>query len=508
MKPEILSELESYLNNFKKGRQVEMIQPLRDLGYLSVQQGEGIDEISQDSIEQAVRQFRTEYEAASLIRKRFSFYEPNDYEQFAFELNTIELDFIHYITSLEGEFKFTSFPEMGELSLKSRMLHFRLNLLGLYGNDNNTMVENPVSDTTLASLSQLQKFLHLNLSQLELANLTGNLPGMEFMVSLISNPSEKLIYIPDHKDNVENIFKTNSISPAYNNFLSRLFQLYLWTQGLYGGKIDGEIKEMTTKSIEDLVSIVNSNPSFKSHHEMIPEIFFGRPPQAGFQILNISDLIKLLPTGQMTFKGESGTQPNNYQSLSEMIRRENIELDKKDFTPERIDEIFEDSRKNFSLGRRIYFSCRRILHIIGKGIKWFFEKVSSTSQKVWNLIKDFFKLLFKEIRTSLSIFVHGLKFLFGDRKIDSKTILTDFDLDCDAICIIYPVASSDEIGKHIEKCNYYINSLNVSLGFTGIILNGVLYSWAGPLNFIHLFIRLAEEFKKIKKMKLQYQAYL
>lgn len=43
MKPEILSELEAYQTHFKKGRQVEMIQPLRDLGYLSVQQGEGIE---------------------------------------------------------------------------------------------------------------------------------------------------------------------------------------------------------------------------------------------------------------------------------------------------------------------------------------------------------------------------------------------------------------------------------------------------------------------------------
>ena len=361
------------------------------------------------------------------------------------------------------------------------------------------MIDKPVSDDTLASLSQLQKFLHLNLSQLELANLTGDLPEVEAMVSSKTSPNEKLIYILDDLNNTKKILKENSVSPAYNDFLSQLFQLYLWTVGLYGGRIDGEIKEVTNQSIEDLVSIVNSNPSFKSQGQIIPDKFLVSFPDAGYKILNISDLIKLLPKVPISFMKKSETQPYDYQSLSEMIRRENIEMDEKDFTPERIDEMVEDSKRKFSLGGRIYFSCKRIIGAIGHNVKWFFDKIFSTVHKGWNLIKDFFKLLFKEIRTSLSIFIQGLKFLFGDRKIDSKTILTDFDLDCDAICAINPNTLPDDIRKHIDKCNYYINSLNVTLGFAGIILNGVLYSWTGTLNFIHLFIGLAEELKKKQK---------
>jgi hypothetical protein len=488
---------------FKESRTTETIQGLCDLGYLNKKDIE-----NNECIEKAVRSFRTEYENINLLDKRYSFYNPNQYSSFAQELNTVELDLLHNLTSLDGDFEIQQIPKYNEVGIISRVIHFRLNIYGLFATESPQKICEPFSIASENALAKLNTFYKQNKSKLELINLLGDLPKTEqFIVENVTDSNKRFIYIvKNNKYTLSSILKNNSISEDYHFFLSRVYQLFLWSHGFYNGKIDSELGVITEDALGSLLEIINNDSKLTKNRSLILQNFYSNKTFDGFNILNFVDLIRLLPHEYLD--NVDGNNKPECESVAQAILS-NQEALNTTISNTSFINLYNQTQEDNSLVKRIYYGAKRIIKLIPRFFKFIKDKIIDKiidKVKEWSdFIKNIVIILFKEIRTGLTIFLHGLKFLFNPQPIANETlIISNFSLDFDNYNFINTSTDIKTIHKHINICNYFVNSLQVSLGFTGVILHTILYSWAGAWSIIDLYLLLGKEFKQYKKTRELY----
>lgn len=144
----------------ERGRTEEVEQGLFDLGYLE----------KNDSISKAIVQFRTDYRAANLLldrrRQPLYFQQP--------ELDPVELNLLHKLIALDGDFLITQLPIFGTSNLTTRVIHYRLETLGLYLHD----ISSVFDEMAVFALHQLADWLRLSKDLLSLVQLVGNIPAL------------------------------------------------------------------------------------------------------------------------------------------------------------------------------------------------------------------------------------------------------------------------------------------------------------------------------------------
>jgi len=478
----LITKIESYLNKFKQGRQTETKQGLCDLAYLS------INEFDDDTkLEKAIRQFRKDYEGLNLLTKRFSFYNSNEFSNFATELNTFELELLNILTSFDGDFTISVLPHKKDINLISRLIHFRLNIFGLYGTNTTKDIEKPFSEVSLQSLGKINEYYKQGIDLLEIANLLGNLPKLDELIFRSATNEKSNIYIPNNYNKLVNIKELRG-AYQYNDFLTRVFQMFLWTHGLYSGRIDGIVKEKTEDGYIDLVKLISQQ---KTHKDKSLDYKIYPSKSDDYYILKVVELLQQFPSETIEKK----------ISISNVLKEENIVIDEKLFTDDSINKHFEDTKNDLKEGRRLNYKGKRIVNSLKVAVSDYFTEIKNDTSDLFNLITNIIKRLYKEIRTALTIFYHGLNFLFGSRTINSENIISDFDLNFDGVVVSNSQSTEELVQKHIDKCQYYTNSLKVSLGFTGIILRLFTGNW----NIVNFFITLSEQFKIYKTTNAEYQ---
>ncbi len=149
------------------GRGQEIEQPLIDLGYLNEFTIENASQLRTSHISDAIRHFRKDYIKAGLLpdfAHNFS-QLPSD------ELDGLELNLIHQITGLDGEFPVLSLPKKELTNLTSRVLHYRLTILGVFTKS----VSVPFDADSELALNTLSTWLMAKNTK-DLLNLIGNMP--------------------------------------------------------------------------------------------------------------------------------------------------------------------------------------------------------------------------------------------------------------------------------------------------------------------------------------------
>ncbi len=151
------------VKKLQAGREQEIVQPLLDLGYLSQ------NDFSDLAV--AIRQFRLDYFSLELLpdfTPNFLFLPPT-------ELESEELNLLHTLTALDGDFALESLPAIGEVNLCTRLIHYRLATLGLYS----AAVEAPYSIASQTAMQKIRSWISaLPTSSLDLLNLLGNIPHL------------------------------------------------------------------------------------------------------------------------------------------------------------------------------------------------------------------------------------------------------------------------------------------------------------------------------------------
>ena len=145
---------------FLQGRNSEIKQALMDLGYW----------LPGANLDMAIQNFRTDYRNYSLIQGK-------DYQQIGadpFTVDGMELRLLHLYCSLDGEFIIDRLPQLGEQNLVTRVLHYRLEILGLYQG----MIHANHSQQSLEALKSLHLLLPSTIKEAELLKLSGNIPQL------------------------------------------------------------------------------------------------------------------------------------------------------------------------------------------------------------------------------------------------------------------------------------------------------------------------------------------
>lgn len=151
------------------GRLQEIEQPLIDLGYLK---GDAINRAMSSRVKKlanAIRLFRKDYITAGLLPD----YAPNFARLPHHELDGVELNLIHQLTGLDNEFPITALPSKGKTTLYSRVLHYRLIVLGVFTKKVSVLF----GSGSLQSLKTVGSFLNIQ-QEATLLEITGNIPQL------------------------------------------------------------------------------------------------------------------------------------------------------------------------------------------------------------------------------------------------------------------------------------------------------------------------------------------
>lgn len=506
---DFLTELTQRANNINRIESdkidIDSLQPLIDLGYLEIEAAKPRNPNRIEAITKAVKQFRKECEAENHLQKRYTFlpFEYNNYHIYAFSLNELEQSFIQKTVSFDGDFSIKFIPNIGEISLTSRIIHYRLKLFGLLPADK---IKTPFSAFSLENLHWIKSFFEWQIDDLTLLNQIGNI---EVLISSIHSElsdgkiSDKFIYLfKDGQFNLNILQHPPAVVRKYYDFTARLFQMHLWANGLYHGKIDGKILDSddrysTKSAIKELVNFINKTTDRRLKVRQL----YGRTILGeNTYFLNVIDLLNETKSMQEETGAESIAEiVDNNRKLKKMLFDENEQL------AEPVKRQVEERKRSFWIkNRRFYFGIKQVIKTIGSSIKRLFRRIGNFLRRAFNLFKRIAVLIFREIKEGIKVFLHGMKFLLGKRTIatqkdtEPNTIVSEYDLDFDSSLFVCN-ASDEKTGKqHVEKCRNQMNALGISLIVTAVVLRWALILATSGISWTQLLLVIAKKTKKIK----------
>lgn len=495
----ILGALEKNKQTLNRERLFAQFQPLADLGYLN---HPDVSERMPDSLKRnAISAFRNDYTVANLLTYRYNFENPDAYYQYAFMLNPAEEALLHNLVSINGEFLLPHNPEFGMVSLYSRILHYRLRLFGLWNAMDNCTIDEPYSSKSIEAFSALASLCGVPHERwMEIVFCSGNLNVLldHFFGYTEIHSSKKVVYVPIQGIELDDDAR-NMIFAESNQFLSRLYQLFLWTKGAYTGRIDGDLGKMTIASLKEMLRLVNESSQEK---KFVMANFFTRDGALPYHMWNVGDLMKL--------KQES-ERNNSIKSSTVVADLITDDFPLEDITVSLMNVLGVDSKKN----RQSYFG-NNFDDLIGEqAIKELYDKTKKNTFTVKGSRKRFFSRIFREsgvvrsfirgllqrIRNGISMFLHGLRFLMGHRTLftsdeQGHSAVSSFDGDFDVVLLADPLLDEHIMRKHGRKCDYMANSLKQSLKLCGCVIK-VVYLLSTPVGWAQLALIIGRNVSQI-----------
>lgn len=476
---------------------IDMLQPLIDLGYLTLTQCKPENQHRKTFLEIAVKQFRKDYETYQSQIKRFTF-EPFDKEHYHYyktNLNEVEMAFIQKAVSFEGDFVVAELPIFGKATLASRIIHYRLEMFGLYGKSAHHGIDAPFTDESLGQLQVLKSFLEWEtVDDVRVLNWLGELNVLIDRIFEVlnkdKNRDKKNVYLDKN-----GVFNTTQLidTPVntilcYYDFMTRLFQIYLWANGWYHGAIDGiiEIAEgkndnqfSIKKTIEELVECLNSYEDIiliKNEQEQQeatedeaeeanePEgnargagadrrkerrlkrqmkrqirrskdfktsFFYGEATwnegMFWVNVINVLKYTKALQTDDNSLSITEIIDKNDRKALEETDKVSRQLFQENGQFTDLVKENLTLRKENFLSGtkRKIYYGIQHFKRVFKRILGGFFKKISNFFKKVFNIVKRIAVIVYNEIKQGVKVFIHGFSFLIGKRSISTKATATE-----------------------------------------------------------------------------------
>jgi hypothetical protein len=436
-----------------------------------------------------------------------------------------------------------SLPQAGQQNLATRIIHYRLELLGLWP----LSINGEFSPLTMQKINELADYSKT--SPLEAINfpatidrftrqLLANNPPEKFVVifksphvanktkkhldrrqafkrQLISDFGERSDYIKflareilkSNPTKIDYAFLNKQSSDAFSRFVMRLVQLQQWEEGFYNGLLDSDIGEVTIKSFLDAISFFNEseNQQIKPHRAitslhgdyfLFNALFFLQ------QYTTKSDETDAAKAEEEITNRLTGELENAGPDEKQMFNNNFIALK---------NEIFRETKirptEKKGLLKRIYYGVKNLLkkafRFAGKIFRWISEKVKG----MWHFLKNIFRNIFENMRLAIAAFAEGIKFIFGNRTFETnaggQAIISRFGIDGDSTSVA-TVAIEEVLQQHIGKTSFSIKSMR----FTMAVVEGVLkiimralsvITW--PLLLLHIasvYNNIIQSFKELK----------
>jgi hypothetical protein len=576
-----LTEIAKDINSIQGDLNIDMLQPLIDLGYLTLTQCKPENQHRETFLEIAVKQFRKDYETYQSHTKRFTF-EPFDKEHYHYyktNLNEVEINFIQKAVSFEGDFVIVELPIFGKSTLASRIIHYRLEMFGLYGIASPQGIDAPFSGESLKKLQTLKGFWEWEMiDDIAVLNCLGDLNLLIEQVFMElnkdKNRNKKEVFILEDGTFDITRFGIDAHDTAeellcHYEFMTRLFQIYLWVNGLYHGAIDGIIKNngskreqrkarrearrrnrrneagennkaedkmeaeakkneafSTENAIAELVDYLNRSEDIERPNGKPFEVhyFYGKWNNTAtyrINVINILDRTKALQINGVSKSITEIIEDTDAKTSNEKDKISTQLFDDNGRFLNLVKEKLALRKDNFlqETNRKIYYGIQQFKKIFRR-IIGIFKKIGNFFKHVFNAVKRIAILVYQEVKEGIKVFIHGFSFLIGKRRISTRvttenlseteqndlpeTIVTKFDLDCDAKQFIHKDISEKEIKNHNEKCRNQINSLSISLIVTAIVLKWILYLSLSTVTFPTTLLMIGKTLRRVKWKKLEY----
>jgi hypothetical protein len=498
---EFLEELTAIAKNMESIQgddlNIDMLQPLIDLGYLTLTQCKPENQHRKTFLEIAVKQFRKDYESYQSQIRRFTFepFEKEHYHRYKTSLNEVEMIFIQKAVSFEGDFVLAELPPFGKVTLASRIVHYRLEMFGLYGKSANHGVDAPFTDESLAELQILKSFLRWEaIDDATILNWLGELNVLIDRIFEVlnrdTNRDKKNIYFDKNGvfDTTQLIDTPVNTILCYYDFMTRLFQIYLWANGWYHGAIDGIVKISdgknlhqfsVEKTIDELVECLNyyediilikkeqeqreeredeedeaDEPEGKArgaggdrrkerrlrrqmrrqirrNKEFKTSFFYGEATwNEGMFWLNVINILKYTKALQSNDNSRSITAiiDENDKKIKEEEHKISRQIFQKNgHLTDLVKENLTLRKENFLNGtnRKIYYGIQQFKKVFRRILEGFFKKMDTFFKRIFNIVKRIAIIVYKEVKAGIKVFIHGFSFLVGKRSIVTRANITE-----------------------------------------------------------------------------------
>ncbi|MFT5802164.1 MAG: hypothetical protein ACI956_001975, partial [Nonlabens sp.] len=287
-------------------------------------------------------------------------------------------------------------------------------------------------------------------------------------------------------------------SSPFNLFLVRLIQVRQWMNGYYYGRLDSQPGDRTFQSIVEFTE----EEDLKKLRLKYILTRLGQN-QKGFWLLNAQYYFDCLVTL------DSQTSPENSMGLISVYEQE-IERENGIFNNKHTKKAWEDYNQELQEGlegtahhiRRFYYGVKSLARSIGRVIHRVLRFLVKGVKLVLRILKNFIKIIYKEIREGARNFFDGMKFLFSKRSIetvalDGSCVVTSYDFDFDATVFMSNNLPQETLNLHIQQCMARTSNLHFSLTLCGKVLKWVFTLVTGSLTWPRLAIKIAFYFKDL-----------
>lgn len=442
----------------------------------------------------------------------------------------VDLKLLEYCVDIDEGPKFDKLPEFGSQNLRTRILHYRLNLLGLY--------EQPIhsyfSAKSYSALSELSSLIGKNL--LATLNLLSDIQeftcaylkqtGYQHPIVISQCRQDKINQIEGfsgafkrsvkrelggHHGVFENLkdglFKRNDdkvdlqealsiLKNNLNSFNIRLIQVHQRILGLYDGAIDGNIGPITIESLQNIIKSYEQTGEKLAQKKLLV-VLSKKDNLIAFNALFFLNRYKIESQStdktiatvekiNSTFLQANKTDQQLFEKkINEQLSPKDVSIHPSGSITQRIfGGIKAFFRKAFRFGKRIF--------------KWIIKGIKSMA----GFIEKFIKNIVSFLKEAAYHFIQGVKFLIGKTTITSGSsqgyILTNFDLDKDVLNIDQK-ASSSTIQTHIGQVDTKVSELKFSLNLISFLFRTIKAIFLGGIVAWPLFIlKLVKSFKELE----------
>lgn len=441
-------------------------------------------------------------------------------------------------TDIDEGFRFSKLPDSGEVSLKSRIVHYRLDIFGLWPfpiSQPFDMINSQAQLQVLGDFLQLEKLEALNLAG-DVEKMTTHLLDMhpeedfilafkprnaiepklkrqlnrsqKFKKQLIEDFGERTEFfrylkkeiLKENPSRVDFNFLNLQIQKPFKKFVMRLIQVHQWQDGLYKGLLDSDMGEVTINSIlktNELYNSVNekSVPAFRILTHLVDDYFLfnalfflqeymvEEEKTDNPEELIINDLMN-------NIKQASDGDLNAFDLNMNVIKAE-IAIASQNKPVE---------RKGFL--QRVYFGIKKIFNKIAKFSRKVFTWVVRFADHFKEILKKVFGGLFDRLSTGIKAFIAGIKTILGRGGVISSAengmIASVIRLDGDCYNIVAGNKAISLVDTHMKSVDIQVKNLQFSLAVVGGVLK-IIATSLSVLSWPMLMMTIIKTVKQITK---------
>lgn len=501
----------------------ETTQHLIELGYLSVMQ---VNAINKQQIKKAEEQFRTDVFSSDLFTPdELGALIILDKEVFIQQL-------LRRMTDVDEGIKLKNLPEAGKIDLASRLIHYRLELLGLFEQP----VNQPFNHVAMLEIKWLKEITKVK-NDIDAINLLSDIEGFtrhllsvyedeDFIVTFNSQHVTKetrnkldrrrlfgnqlkddfgektdfLKYLQKHvlkanENKIDYGFLARERLNKFKRLIIRIIQIHQWQDGFYDGLLDNDLGEISIQSILQSIEAYNEadNKQIKPHRFLT---YLGN----GYFLFNA-----LFFLNEYMIEDNNGDENEIWSSLNDKLKaskesEQNLFLKNLEEIKQRAFEN-NDPLERKGLLVRVYYGIHKLIKKALRFLRKIYKWILTKAERMVNFLKKLFGGFFEKLRTGLKYFIDGIKFLIGRKLIftgnKNNFLITKCSLDGDNATLAIK-SDSMLVSEHNGKIKYQWGTLKFSLALIGSVFKIVIQS-VNIITWPVLFFTIVKSFKTIQE---------